>query len=306
MKAVDGIDLQIRRGEIFGLLGPNGAGKTTTLSMLVTIYRPTGGTARVAGIDVAEDPDEVRRHVGIVFQEPSLDTLLTARENLQLHGRLYGVPAGRIDKRCDEMLSLVGLEDRADDRVKTFSGGMKRRLEIARGLFHEPEVLFLDEPTLGLDPATREHIWDYIRQLRDANKTTIVLTTHYMDEADVLCDRVAIVDHGKVVALGTPHELKASLGGDLVILTGAANGRKPIEALPFVRKVEEKGRELRLTVENAPTNLARIVQAAGVVESVEVRPARLEDVFIAITGRAMRDEGGEDYMDQWVSSQRGQ
>jgi ABC-2 type transport system ATP-binding protein len=185
VKAVDGVDLQIRRGEIFGLLGPNGAGKTTCLSMLVTIHPPTSGVAKVAGIDVKRDPAQVRRHVGIVFQEPTLDTLLTARENLHLHGRLYGVPARDLKPRTDEMLRLVGLTDRADDQVKKFSGGMKRRLEIARGLMHQPEVLFLDEPTLGLDPATREHIWDYIRQLRDEHGTTCVLTTHYMEYGGV-------------------------------------------------------------------------------------------------------------------------
>jgi ABC-2 type transport system ATP-binding protein len=308
VRAVDGIDLAIRRGEIFALLGPNGAGKTTTLSMLVTIHKPTSGVARVAGHDVAKEPDEVRRHVGIVFQEPTLDTLLTARENLQLHGRLYGVPPGELNERADAMLRLVGLYDRADDQVKKYSGGMKRRLEIARGLMHSPEVVFLDEPTLGLDPATREHIWEYVRKLRDEHGTTVVLTTHYMEEADVLCDRVAIIDHGKVVALGTPKELKASLGGDIITLAGVSPaGRAALEALPFVRKVEDKGKELRLTVEDAAVHLPRVVQAAGSVESVEVRTPRLEDVFIAKTGRAMRDEdeSGEDWMDQIVSQQRG-
>jgi ABC-2 type transport system ATP-binding protein len=308
VRAVDGIDLAIGRGEIYGLLGPNGAGKTTTLSMLVTIHKPTSGLALVAGRDVAKEPAAVRKHVGIVFQEPSLDTLLTARENLELHGRLYGVPPARLRARADEMLALVDLTDRAHDQVKKFSGGMKRRLEIARGLMHEPEVLFLDEPTLGLDPATREHIWDHIRRLRDERGTTIVLTTHYMEEADALCDRIAIIDHGKIVANGTPRELKASLGGDVVVLTGASAGaRAALEALPFVRKAEEKGKELRLTVENAAAHLPRIVQAAGAVEAVDVRTARLEDVFIALTGRALRDasEEGEDWMDQLASTQRG-
>lgn len=304
--AVDGIDLEIRRGEIFGLLGPNGAGKSTTLSMLVTIQRATGGSARVAGIDVAADPHAVRQQVGIVFQEPSLDTLLTARENLELHGRLYGVPPDRLKARTDEMLRLVQLEDRANDLVKKYSGGMKRRLEIARGLMHEPKVLFLDEPTLGLDPATRERIWEHIREMRARSGTTIVLTTHYMDEADHLCDRLAIIDHGRIVAQGTPAELKASLGGDLVLLA-PTSVRPRVEPLPFVKKVEERDGRLALTVENASANLARIITAAGNVESVETRSPRLEDVFIQLTGKGLRDEKGEDYFDQYVAmSARGQ
>ena len=308
VKAVDGIDFRIARGEIFGLLGPNGAGKTTTLSMLVTIRKPTGGAALVAGIDVAQRPGEVRRKVGIVFQEPSLDTLLTARENLELHGRLYGVPPSELRARTDEMLKLVGLESRANDQVKKFSGGMKRRLEIGRGLMHRPEILFLDEPTLGLDPATRERICEHIRELRDTRGTTVVLTTHYMEEADSLCDRVAIIDHGKIVALDTPAALKKQLGGDLVTLTGVtADARKQIEALSFVKKVEEKGPALLLTVENAGMNLPRIVALAGDVKNIEVRTARLEDVFLSLTGRGLRDEteAGEDYFDQYVRTQAG-
>ena len=311
--AVDHVDLDIRKGEVFGLLGPNGAGKTTTLGMLVTVLRPTEGAARVGGHSIAEEADKVRQKVGIVFQEPSLDTLLTARENLELHGRLYGVPADKLKARTDEMLALVDLAKRADDLVKTFSGGMKRRLEIARGLMHWPEVLFLDEPTLGLDPATREHVWSYIRDLRTRQGTTIVLTTHYMEEADSLCDRVAIIDHGKIVALDAPRALKSSLGGDLVTLTGAsAQAVEALRALPFIRKLEERDgprsgregedaasgrvRELVLTVKDAPQNLARIVQVAGDVQGVEVRPARLEDVFLALTGRSIREEKGEDAM----------
>ena len=307
VRAVDGIDLSIRRGEIFGLLGPNGAGKSTTLKMLVTILRPTAGTARVAGFDVAKDPDQVRRRVGIVFQEPSLDTILTARENLELHGRLYGVSRADLPARVDEMLRLVNLQDRADDLVKKFSGGMKRRLEIARGLLHWPEVLFLDEPTLGLDPATRQHIWAYIQQLREKHGTTIVLTTHYLEEADSLADRLAIIDKGRIVVQGTPKELKAQLGGDLVTLEAPASAKAALQALPFVRKVEERGGQLLLTVENAAMNLAAIVTTAGSVRSIEVRPARLEDVFLAHTGHDLRDanEAGEGYFDQWVRTQSG-
>jgi ABC-2 type transport system ATP-binding protein len=304
--AVDNIDLDIKRGEIFGLLGPNGAGKRT-LSMLVTIQRPTSGTASVAGIDVRERPGDVRKNVGIVFQEPSLDTLLTARENLMLHGRLYGVPPETLKKRTNEMLALVQLTDRADDLVKKYSGGMKRRLEIARGLMHAPAVLFLDEPTLGLDPATRERIWGHIRELRTKSGTTIVLTTHYMDEADSLCDRIAIIDHGKIVAMDTPQTLKASLGGDTVILLAPNADIETLRALPFVKKVEKSEGKLLLTVENGAQNLAKIIGLAGEVLSVEVRQPRLEDVFIALTGRGLREEKGEDYFDQYMSMQaRGQ
>jgi ABC-2 type transport system ATP-binding protein len=304
--AVDGVDLAIPRGEIFGLLGPNGAGKTTTLSMLVTIQRPTGGLARVAGIDVARDPAQVRKRVGIVFQEPSLDSILTARENLELHGRLYGVPLKELKPRIQEMLQLVNLEKRADDLVKTFSGGMKRRLEIARGLMHQPEVLFLDEPTLGLDPATREHIWEYIRSLRDTRGTTVVLTTHYMEEADSLCDRIAIIDHGKIVALGTPAELKRGLGGDTVVLRARKADVASLRALPCVSSLDEKDGVLTLRVKDAPANLSAIVTAAGEVQSIDVRTPRLEDVFLALTGKDFRDaeeDGG--FMADYLRTQQG-
>ncbi|MHB8605550.1 MAG: ATP-binding cassette domain-containing protein [Thermoplasmatota archaeon] len=300
LEAVKPIDLDIERGEIFGLLGPNGAGKTTTINMLVTILAPTSGTALVNGYDVVREPGLVRKSVGIVFQEPSIDTSLTARENLTLHGRLYAVPRAELKPRIEEMLKLVGLTERADDIVKKFSGGMKRRLEIARGLLHKPAIVFLDEPTLGLDPATREHIWDYIRMLRDDFGTTILLTTHYMEEANILADRIAIIDHGTIVALDTPERLKASLGGDVVRIKTKTQA-KVFEALPFVEKAEMKDGEVILTVREASVNLARIVQAAGVVEAVEVRRPTLEDVFLHFTGRDMREEeGGE--MDAWVSA----
>ncbi len=301
--AVDAIDLEVRRGEIFGLLGPNGAGKTTTINMLVTILRPSGGTGRVNGFDVASEPELVRRSVGIVFQEPSIDTLLTARENLELHGRLYGVPRAQLKERVREMLALVNLEERAHVPVKQFSGGMKRRLEIARGLMHEPAVIFLDEPTLGLDPATREHIWEHIRRLRETRGTTLVLTTHYMDEADRLCDRLAIIDHGKIVASGTPRDLKAALGGDIVIVRlGPKGAEDRLAALPFVDKVERKDGALHLAVRGAAARLPEIVTAAGDVAAIEVRSPTLEDVFIHHTGRGLRDtEGdGESDADQMV------
>jgi len=308
LTAVDAIDLSIRRGEIFGLLGPNGAGKTTTINMLVTILKPTEGVGLVAGRDVAREPTLVRKTVGIVFQEPSIDTILTARENLELHARLYGVPKAERAKRIREMLALVGLTERADTLVKQFSGGMKRRLEIARGLLHRPAVLFLDEPTLGLDPQTREHIWAYVRRLRDEYGTTIVLTTHYMGEADALCDRIGIIDHGRIIALGTPRELKATLRGDLVRLRFAAPpdaGR--FKGLAAVEKVEVRGNEAALTVRDAAANLPRVLAAAGEVESVEVHRPTLEDVFIALTGREIRDDTteGEAFSDAIMRSATG-
>ncbi len=288
--AVDHIDLEIRRGEIFGLLGPNGAGKTTTISMLVTIRPITEGTATVNGFDVAREPSKVRSSCGIVFQEPSIDTTLTARENLELHARLYAVPKGVRKQRIEELLALVDLKDREDSIVKTFSGGMKRRLEIARGLLHHPPIIFLDEPTLGLDPQTRQYIWQYIERLRREMGTTFVLTTHYMEEADRLCDRIGIIDHGKIVALGTPKELKDSLGGDTVVLQMQDPPVEAFRALPFVSKVDVRDGAVWLSVDKATANLPKIFHAAGEGEilGVELRRPTLEDVFIRHTGRSIR------------------
>jgi ABC-2 type transport system ATP-binding protein len=219
--AVDGIDLRIAEGELFGLLGPNGAGKTTTISMLSTMLRPTSGQALLFDMDVTKRPADVRRQIGVVFQEPSLDEELTGLENLEFHARLYKVPKATRTPRIAELLDLVELTERKDDLVKTYSGGMRRRLELARGLIHKPRVLFLDEPTLGLDPQTRAHLWEYIQRLNREEKVTMVLTTHYMEEADMLCDRLAIIDKGKIVVEGSPAELKAQLGGDVVYLSRA-------------------------------------------------------------------------------------
>src|SRR2546422_4507598 len=260
--AVDNVDLEIRKGEIFGLLGPNGAGKTTTISMLITIRPITEGRATVNGYDVAREPAKVRASCGIVFQEPSIDTALTARENLELHARLYGVPKAIRRERIEELLALVDLKDREDSIVKTFSGGMKRRLEIARGLLHHPPIIFLDEPTLGLDPQTRQHIWEYIERLRREMRTTFVLTTHYMEEADRLCDRIAIIDRGKIVALGTPKELKDSLGCDTVVLTMEEPPLDAFRGLPFVSNVDVRDGGEWVFVARPRSRLAQIVQAA--------------------------------------------
>ena len=218
--AVDNLNLEINEGEIFGLLGPNGAGKTTTIFMLTTLKPPTSGTATINNYDIVKDSDKVRKSIGIVFQDPSSDEILTGYENLKLHGWLYDMPDDLKERRIKEVLELVDLTNRKDDLVKKYSGGMRRRLELARGLMHHPRVLFLDEPTLGLDPQSRDYIWSYIEKLAKEEKITIVLTTHYMDEADKLCDRLAIIDYGKIVILGTPEELKKELGGDIIKLRG--------------------------------------------------------------------------------------
>jgi ABC-2 type transport system ATP-binding protein len=296
LTAVDHIDLDIRRGEIFGLLGPNGAGKTTTISMLVTIRPISEGTALVNGFNVAKEPAKVRQSCGIVFQEPSIDTTLTARENLELHARLYGIDKKIRRERIEELLALVDLKDRENSIVRTFSGGMKRRLEIARGLLHHPPIIFLDEPTLGLDPQTRQYIWQYIERLRKEMGTTFVLTTHYMEEADRLCDRIGIIDHGKIVALGTPKELKDALGGDTVVLQMADPPLAAFKALPFVSQVDVRDGAVWLSVEKATANLPKIFHAAGEREilGVELRRPTLEDVFIRHTGRSIRQpEEGE-------------
>ncbi|NUS03762.1 MAG: ATP-binding cassette domain-containing protein, partial [Nonomuraea sp.] len=215
VEAVKGVDFEVRPGEVFGFLGPNGAGKTTTISMLCTLVNPTGGRAEVAGHDVVRARDEVRRNIGLVFQDPTLDGYLSAEQNLRFHAELYGVPKSLVGDRIRQVMEMVALWDRKDAKVNTFSGGMKRRLEIARGLLHSPRVLFLDEPTVGLDPQTRAAIWGYINQLRLLEDITIFMTTHYMDEAEY-CDRIAIIDHGEIVVIDSPEALKASVGKDRV------------------------------------------------------------------------------------------
>jgi len=295
LAAVDSLSLEIGEGEVFGLLGPNGAGKTTTINLLITLLKPTSGTATVNGIDVVKHPAEVRKNIGVVFQEPSVDDLLSGKENLEMHAMLYGMPGELRRSRIVEVLDLVELTDRKDDWVKTYSGGMRRRLELARGLMHHPKVLFLDEPTLGLDPQTRQHIWKYIARLAKEEKTTIVMTTHYMEEADLLCSRIGIMDHGKIVALGTPNKLKHEVGGDVVVLKQENFDRSCLKGLKFVKKVKAEGEEVILTVDHAHENLQRLLKAVGLVKSVEVREASLDDVFLKYTGRKYKEdgEGGE-------------
>ena len=366
--AVDNISFTVEEGEIFGFLGPNGAGKTTTLNMLATILRPTSGTAVVNGFDIHENPDAVRRSIGFVFQDPTLDIELTGRENLDFHGRLYGLTKKEREERIKEILEVVQLTDRADDYVKTYSGGMKRRLEIARGLLHYPKVLFLDEPTLGLDPQTRRAIWDYIAKLNQEQNVTIILTTHYTEEADHLCNRIQIIDFGKIVANDTQENLKATLQGDVIGLTfkeakDAQQMLSKLNALEWVRsaipvsgsgnqvgmsqmsvlmqriaggsgmgmmggmgnvggpssmaaqmpkdpdkiaeamnKLHQQAGPLRnfhqinLLVDNASRRipgLVKIVDEAGVeLDSVQMHKPTLDDVFLSVTGRSIRDESG--------------
>jgi len=291
--AVESLDLKIEEGEIFGLLGPNGAGKTTTLSMLATLVKPTSGTGRVNGYDIVKHPDLVRQSIGIVFQDPSSDDILTGRENLYLHALMFGVPKNERRQKIEHVLGLVDLQDRADDIVKKYSGGMRRRLELARGLLHNPRILFLDEPTLGLDPQTREHIWAYIENLVKSERVTVIVTTHYMDEADRLCNRVAIIDNGKIGALDKPSALKTKVGGEIIKLRTRAPKLESIKDLDYVSSVAQSGSTLLLTVKDASAHLQEILAKIGNVDSVEVRTPTLNDVFLHYTGREIREESGE-------------
>lgn len=302
--AVDHLDLQISKGEVFGLLGPNGAGKTTTLMMLTTLLPTTEGTGLVNGFDISKQPDKVRKSIGIVFQDPSSDDTLTGYENLKLHAMLYGIPRNVVEGKISEVLKLVDLEEHKNKLVKNYSGGMRRRLEIARGLMHQPAVLFLDEPTLGLDPQTRQHIWDYIKKLANDKKMTIVLTTHYMDEADLLCNRIAIVDKGKIVALDTPGNLKKIIGGDVVRIKIKEPNLEAVKNFSYVKKIESFDGTVALTVEGARKHLPEILNLIGKVDSVFVREPTLNDVFLHYTGSEIRDtepEGG--WMERTINSE---
>jgi ABC-2 type transport system ATP-binding protein len=297
-RAVDRLNLTVDKGEIFGLLGPNGAGKTTTVSMLTTIVRPTSGEAEVNGFSVLREPGQVRKSIGIVFQDLSLDTLLTGRENLEMSAQLYGMAKALRTQRINELLALVDLAGRAESMVKTYSGGMKRRLELVRGLLHKPAVLFLDEPTLGLDPQSREVIWKYIGEMAKAEQTTIVLTTHYMEEAEMMCDRIAIIDQGKIMKEGTPLALKQTIGGDIVYIQSPKLDEASLKALPFVKHVQRTDGRAKITVEKASANLPALLQSIAEVSSVEVRIPTLNDVFLAYTGRHIReDDASSTWMD---------
>ncbi|MCW3133895.1 MAG: ATP-binding cassette domain-containing protein [Methanophagales archaeon] len=293
--AVDHVSFSVKSGEIFALLGPNGAGKTTTIKILTTLLKPTSGTAKVAGFDVSKDKDSVRKSIGIVFQEPSLDWRLTGRENLDFHARIYGIGRKEREERIEEVLKLVELEDKADVVVDKYSGGMKRSLELARGFIHSPKVLFLDEPTLGLDTHTRRRIWDYIGELNDKEGVTIVLTTHHMEEADYLCERVGIMDQGKIIALDTPKNLKDLIGSDLVSLEMNTRDCNTdiFKKLDFVTDFREYNDSVTLKMERGDLRIPAIMEVAqreGIeIKSVNLRKPSLEDVFLYITGRRIRE-----------------
>jgi ABC-2 type transport system ATP-binding protein len=296
--AVNQISFDIQQGEIFGLLGPNGAGKTTTLSMLATMQKPTSGLATVQGKDIGKDQDGVRKAIGIVFQDQSLDEELTAGENMDFHGRLYRLPPEIRKQRIDELLSLVELRERKNDIVKTFSGGMRRRLEIARGLLHHPSVLFLDEPTLGLDPQTRNHLWQYIATLSKEKNITIILTTHYMEEADRLCDRIAIIDQGTIIALDTPQNLKNGIGGDIItVKTPDFETASQILNESCTYLVETYQDDVRVRLQNAEQHISEIITILArhqiSITSVSIHKPTLEDVFLSCTGKRIRDEEGD-------------
>ena len=297
--AVDGISFEVKEGEIFSFLGPNGAGKSTAINVLITLLPVQEGSATVAGYNVAKDPQNVRESIGIVFQDVTLDRDMTCREILEFHGNLYRMPKVERKKRIDELLSLVQLENKQDTRTKHLSGGMKRRLEIARGLMTRPRVLFLDEPTIGLDPQTRMRMWDYIKAV-NREGTTIFLTTHYMDEADHLSDRISIIDKGQIIATGAPYELKNTLGEDLIYLeTSDMQGTRTIlSGMEMVKEVSQKSRGLVAMLDGDGTKILPVIietlSAKGIrVFVVNLKKPSMDDVFVHYTGRELRDEGAE-------------
>jgi len=300
LTAVNSVNINVEQGEIFGLLGPNGAGKSTIISMLCTILKPTSGTALVNGYDIVKFPSQVRKSIGIVFQDPSVDDRLTGKENLEMHADLYGVPTSEKKSQIEKVLELVELSDRSNDLVRNYSSGMRRRLEIARSLVHTPKVLFLDEPTIGLDPQSRDHIWSYIRELLKNEDVTIILTTHYMEEADKLCKQIAIVDRGQIVALDAPDSLKEKLGGETITVKTKDNPlyMEKVKEAGIAKSVVIVGEEVKITVDSAHTILPSIVNIAALnrifIESISLQEPQLDDVFLHYTGRALREGGGKE------------
>ena len=296
--AVDDVSFEVDEGEFFGFLGPNGAGKTTLIRMLTTLLRPTGGKALVSSFDVARDPAEVRRHIGVVPQAMTSDLDLTGYENMDLYGRFYGIRGRERKERIAHLLDKVGLTSRSKDLVATYSGGMRRRLEIARVLVHRPRLLFLDEPTIGLDPQSRRVVWDFLEKLIEGYSMTIFLTTHYMEEAEALCDRVAIIDSGRIIALGSPAELKAQIpGSDIISVTLDTLPQEvvsAIERVPFVHRVKTEDSSVRVYVDNGARNLPGLIdevrKAGGTIQSATIHEQSLEDVFIHYTGKSIREE----------------
>lgn len=295
VEAVKGISFDVEPGEIFGFLGPNGAGKSTTIKMLCTLLRPTAGRAEVVGCDVLQAPGAVRSQIGLVFQESTLDEYLTAEQNLKYHAMIYHIPKGERKDRIHAVLALVGLEGRAGDPIRSFSGGMKRRLEIARGLLHAPRVLFLDEPTVGLDPQTRRSIWEHVRTLREQHGTTIFMTTHYMEEAEN-ADRIAIIDEGRIVAMGSPDSLRQEMGQEVVALSTEDNTAAARNLWRLCRvKAEVHNGYLSFNTTEANALLPTIVRSLSVpIRSIDVRRPTLEDVFIKLTGQTIREEQASD------------
>ncbi len=291
--AVNQVSFNVKKGEIFGFLGPNGAGKSTVINMLSTLLTPTKGGALVNNFNILSQRNEVRKSIGLVFQDSSLDDRLTAEENLRFHAKLYQVPKADYEDRIEEVLKLVDLWDRKKDIIKTFSGGMKRRLEIARGFIHYPKMLFLDEPTLGLDPQTRNHLWEYILKLKKEHQMTIFMTTHYMNEAEY-CDRIGIIDYGKLVVLDTPANLKKQVGGDIIRMKGQDNESLKKELVRrYKREVKQENEFLQLEVENGEEFMPCLFnELDSKINSIELRKPTLDDVFLKLTGHAIREEKG--------------
>lgn len=293
--AVDDVDFEVRHGEIFGFLGPNGAGKTTTINMLITVLRPTKGTASICGYDLLKDPNMVRSCIGVVPQEYTADEDLTGEENVLLCADLYGIPREVSEKRAEELLELVELTPFKDKRVDTYSGGMRRRLELACGLVNRPRILFLDEPTLGLDVQTREATWNYIRRLKQEYGMTLFMTTHYLEEADALCDRVAIIDHGRILVIGSPDDLKSTLGGDIITLSieGEADITDLIKGLTNVKEVRKQDGMYMIKAERGDITAPIIIEAlrrnGNVVTRLSLARPTLNEVYLEYTGRSMRE-----------------
>ena len=291
LEAVKGVSFNIHEGEVFGFLGPNGAGKTTTISMLCTLIRPTSGSAKLNGYDVILDKNAVRRSIGLVFQDTTLDDHLTAEQNIMFHAFAYGVPRRTRISKTEELLTMLGLWDRKNDKISTYSGGMKRRLEIARGLVHLPEILFLDEPTLGLDPQTRNNIWKYVLKLRDEQSLTIFLTTHHMDEAEY-SDRISIIDEGRIVAIDSPNSLKRRVDGDIVTIKSNEVGRimdRLQNVFSLIPRLE--GDNVVVQVTDGESFIPDFLRSyEGLIDSVSLSRPTLEDAFLDLTGRTIRDE----------------
>ena len=293
--ALNGLSFEVNENEIFGLLGPNGAGKTTLIHILATLLKPTTGGAVVNGYDVLHNATKVRKSIGVVFQAPSSDDILTGYENLKIHALLYGIPRGTREKRISEVLKLVALEGRKNDQVKKYSGGMRRRLEIARGLLHHPKVLFLDEPTLGLDPQSRESMWTYIKEIVTEEKVTIILTTHYMEEADLLCDRIGFISNGKIIALNSPTNLKQEMGGDIVKINfiGDIPSTETFTRFDFVHKVELEKNTAIVYMDEVNSNMHSLIKDLKGVRTIEYKKPTLNDVFLRLSGGSLSGDSPE-------------